>query len=748
MLRYIYSYYRRNLKRVAAFVFILAIGVMASGVLAAIFGSFGDTRAEIVGQTENWVEINFASSIDKGAVYDILYSKGEIRNIVEAERLDLGYSMFGIAKGSFKLYLVDQRNIPAMMAMAGVELKEGRLFDAPSREIVVSHPFLLASSLKIGQDYVETARFFSQGRYTVSGSLQGETLLAMGDPTLGHGVPTYDVILVFADREQLPALEQDLRRELAPYQEQGIWVSGPLSTANMIRDRYRGYFASILGVNIVLAAVFAAGLALFNSVEFRDRRQEIGIMHILGRSRRWLYTKLVFEMLVVVILGWVLGRFMGGVSVSYINRFIFSARGMFLKPNPASLWLSFILPLAVLVSSVGLVSRHLRGDLVGFLQGKAHEEHGVKPRAWYWVPLAEMKHSLRTRVHRAMLISMTILIASVLILGLLTSTIVASKEAAMAMFEEISVVILRETEGREHVQAMLEDIEGIDKAINAQFYNVYQDMILGEEETYIFSMTKADAHRVANALGATNVSFFNQNDILLSKPLASGMSKAIGVREVFSTGDPMSFKNRAYRVVVDSGMKGSLGLIIDDEQGLGNALVIVPEGNARVVNRELLKIAQEQHLIVDVLTVDTVQHNIAVETEFISVISSIIIYLQFFVILLIVLYTALRTAKSRDREVAIYRVIGLGKQKILRHFWLEGIFLATVSLALGAGIGYVLWRLGSGVIFSNVFVRYSLSFSVVVRMLLLPVVLIGVYVGVAIGVVYAKDPVEIIQSKN
>jgi hypothetical protein len=110
-------------------------------------------------------------------------------------------------------------------------------------------------------------------------------------------------------------------------------------------------------VESVIAIVAAIALAVLSYTFFAQRREEFGILHAMGHSRRWLVLRTVGEAVSVVVVAWLIGAAVCGVGLVYMQANVYAPKGLTLDLfNPAPWLFTLPMPLAVVAVSAGLVA--------------------------------------------------------------------------------------------------------------------------------------------------------------------------------------------------------------------------------------------------------------------------------------------------------------------------------------------------------------------------------------------------------
>jgi ABC-type antimicrobial peptide transport system permease subunit len=121
-------------------------------------------------------------------------------------------------------------------------------------------------------------------------------------------------------------------------------------------------FLAVFGVvEVIIAIVAAVALAVLSYVFYAQRREEYGILHAIGRSRRWLVLRTVRETASTLGLAWLLSALICGLVLVGVQLGLYAPRGLSLNFfNPAPWLFTLPIPAAVVAASSGLVARMLR----------------------------------------------------------------------------------------------------------------------------------------------------------------------------------------------------------------------------------------------------------------------------------------------------------------------------------------------------------------------------------------------------
>ena len=133
-------------------------------------------------------------------------------------------------------------------------------------------------------------------------------------------------------------------------------------------------FLAVFGVvEVIIAIVAAAALAVLSYVFLAQRQEEFGVLHAIGRSRPWLVMWTVLETASTIGSAWLLSAVVCGLGLVGVQLGLYAPRGLslnFFNPTP---WLFTLpIPVAVIAASGGLVARMLRKlDPVAVIEKRA-----------------------------------------------------------------------------------------------------------------------------------------------------------------------------------------------------------------------------------------------------------------------------------------------------------------------------------------------------------------------------------------
>ena len=361
-----HTFYLRHGRR--SFVLVVTMAAMIVGVALPVFVFMpmleAPTRFYLnylrhVAQIEADGSLNVAPGVIRQ-----IGAYSAVARIVRVQPIEMAIRIPPVATNQVPLYGCYENDIPALMNLFGLSLQEGRLPRERSNEIVLSSSLALNRDIKIG-DIV--------GRPVYELDIIPTELVVVGILSPG------DVSLGFASLEYLENHEQYASRPtrlfVIPVEgrktELDTWLKENVSSSRTTvrtyaeaRSEYtqarRGFLLLLAAIECIIAVVAALALAALNHVFFAQRRDELGILHAIGRSRSWLVLRTTLETSIVVVTAWLAGAAICLISLICAQASIFAPSGVPLNLRDGAPWLFTLpIPLAVTAASAGLVARTL-----------------------------------------------------------------------------------------------------------------------------------------------------------------------------------------------------------------------------------------------------------------------------------------------------------------------------------------------------------------------------------------------------
>jgi ABC-type antimicrobial peptide transport system permease subunit len=264
-----------------------------------------------------------------------------------------------------EVYGVSEADLPVLLELFGVHVREGHLPQPRSNEIVLSAAIAANRGWHVG-DVIGGEP--SDGDVLVVDDLPTEMvivgILSPDRPWLG--LASYDYLrsheLTSARNTRLLVIPQEgQKRTLDSWLEEKVDSTRTRITLYDAQEReYRDMTTSVVIAFTLLegmiAAIAAVALATLNHIFFTQRRQEFGILNAFGRSHWWLVLRTLKETVSVVGIAWAIGAVLCGIGLAGMQSLVYAPRGLSLNFfDPAPWLLTTPVPLAVMAASVGTI---------------------------------------------------------------------------------------------------------------------------------------------------------------------------------------------------------------------------------------------------------------------------------------------------------------------------------------------------------------------------------------------------------
>lgn len=719
MFKYIWLYFKRRPLRILAFILVVALGVGASMILGSIFLSFGETRNRISAVNESWITIQYLSSNGRDSRLDEVIEKtlSETFGFSDAIKVDiayLSYNLFGSARANFPVYGIRQTDIPRLLRESEMQIARGTVFERDSRDIMVSGSFLKADRLEVGQIYEETLEMSTPGQYSIVASLKGPSIFGLGPAGISSGGGTYGY-MIFAREGFLMAVENELKNALVEYMP-SITVNGPASSIDRIREQYAGYYTGVFFVNLVVALIFTVGLTMLNSVSLRERRKEYGVMSAVGYTGGSLKVRLLIESSIQAALGWIAGFLAGVWTISVLEKRFFEPAGLFLRNDPVGSFYTLIIPLAVVLLTQFLITGHLKRDLINLLRS-ASREKGIFRSRFRDIRTGWLRYPVRTGAYTPLFVNVVVFVALIFFFGSLLSGLSDGIRDGGIFFENRTYV--RMADGVEFPSDITSSPEV--KSFKAGLEKLRIKLLFGTSSVYIPVLSPEDARALLllNETPATGT-------LLVSKGLSERLEDAASLG--YS------------KVEVSAVLKGLSGVMVASPLPGGTLLTYGTAGEAEKIRRSLLFSQTEM-----ILDNSTFEKSYKQETQFMKLITEIIIYLQFFVVMVIGVVTVIRTVSARRSEISIRSIIGLKEKETRRMLSAELAVVILSAAAMGCLAGLTVWWIMKSIFFQGVYTSTLVSMPTALRVSLMVLsILVAGFLTVRFFA-SREDPIAIIE---
>jgi len=262
----------------------------------------------------------------------------------------------------FTFYGVSENDLPALLDLYGVYVKEGRLPNPRSNEIVLSEAVALNRGLRLGDT---VGRPVNELDTSIPTEMMVVGILGPSDGWMGFASYEYlanhelystrlETLLVVSTAGKKGELDDWLEKNVSSAQTN---VRTYDTQNRELQEATRGTLLLFAGLESIIAIIAATALAVLNYIFFAQRREEFGVLHAMGRSRVWLILRAAGETISAVTAAWLLGALVCVIGLVLAQANIFGPKGVSLDFTNLAPWLFTLpIPIAVLIASAGVVA--------------------------------------------------------------------------------------------------------------------------------------------------------------------------------------------------------------------------------------------------------------------------------------------------------------------------------------------------------------------------------------------------------
>ena len=476
-----FTYHRRHKGSALLLLVLIVLATMALYVMVSVLDSM-PTRARFHYLTRlSRVFPAGGSSLEPGVVSQIQAHPG-VAWVVPENGLSISPPSL-IGTDDLRLLGVLQDDAQYLMDHVGVRLKEGRMFEPRTGEIVLSEEVARALGLEVGDQVSRSVDERHYGNLPTSMVLVG---ILEGDPSAGPwssvpgtegsgqrpaagpgpsvrvGLASYEYLdghelyaprttgLLVAAREGHKAMVDEFLESTIRSARTEVETYGEIS--ELVEMGLRGLHLIFGVVNCLVAAVVALVVGVINRIALTRRLSEFGLLHAVGYHRKRLIGRLTLETAAMAGLGWIAGLGFSWLVLAWLKSGLYYSRGMELDLTYlAPLWFTFPVPVVVTVFAVLSARRAFaqfdaisiieRGKLG--MEAQGHQRAGKRSRARRSStrPLSSRTFYLRHR-RRAFLVvvSMALMILGVAFPVFLASVIFDAMEPSFEYLRYVSQV--------------------------------------------------------------------------------------------------------------------------------------------------------------------------------------------------------------------------------------------------------------------------------------------------------------------
>jgi ABC-type lipoprotein release transport system permease subunit len=452
------TYYLRHKRSALLLVALICLATMGLYVMVAVLDSI-PMRAEFIYLTKvSRVYPVSGESLEPGTVAYIETYPG-VAYVIPDNGLHISTPTL-IGLDNLRLMGVSRDNAQVLMAHFGVRLKEGRMFEPRTNEIMLSEEVARALGLQLGDriDRSINERYYGNipAPLVLVGILEGDPALNPG-PSLRVGFASHDYLEShesFAPRRSslLVVAREGHKESVDAFLESTI-ASSRIETetyrqvSQLVTMARQGFYIIFGIVDCLVAVVIALVVSVINRIALTRRLAEFGLLHAVGYHKNRLIGRLSLETAALAGVGWIAGLALAGLILAWLQASLYYARGMELDlANLTPLW--FVVPIPLVVVAFATLSAMRvfgRCDAVsiierGNLAMEAQGRRGAAKRS-ATRPLSSRTFYLRHRQRAVLLVAgMALMILGIAFPVFLASVVLNAMQPGFEYLRYVSTV--------------------------------------------------------------------------------------------------------------------------------------------------------------------------------------------------------------------------------------------------------------------------------------------------------------------
>jgi ABC-type antimicrobial peptide transport system permease subunit len=566
------TYYRRHKKSALLQIALISLATSGIFILVGVLDAI-PLRSDVSYLTKLSRVIPVGSALDPATVSQIQTHPDVARTIPDN---GLGISLPTLlGTDSQRLMGVSPQDAQILMQHCGVRLKEGRIFEPRSNEIVLSEEIARALDLQIGS---EIGRAINQDYYgavsaplVLAGILEGDATVNRG-PSVRLGfvsaeylnshelyAPRVTSLLVVAKAGRQAAVDGFLETTRSKYTE----VETYSLLVEFVKMARIGVYAIFGVVNSVVAVAVAFVVGTINRIAVTKRLSELGLLHALGRHKKKLIRRLTLETAAVAGVGLLIGLGTALMIMSWLKNGLFYDLGMELDLFNLAPF-CFVLPIPLIVVALAFLSVKrifARLDAVAIIErGKLSEESRRRRAVKRSLakPLSSVTFYVRHRRRGVlMVLSTALMVLGVTLPVFLLSTIMGAILPSIEYLRHLSEISPIHSELDPGVVGQVKSHPAVARTIPA--IRISMRMILppgGGTDVQIYGVSEADLAVLLELFGMQvqegRLLQSRSNEIVISAAVAANRDLHVGdvIGGETDTGDTLVVDNIPTEMVV------------------------------------------------------------------------------------------------------------------------------------------------------------------------------------------------------
>jgi len=456
-----FTYYRRHKRQTFLLVGLITLVTLGVYMMVGVLDSVLDTAYNTANYLTRFSKVYpvISHSLDPAVVSQIR-SHPDVDRVIPENGMQISWpSLFG--GGSFNLLGVAEDDMNFLVDISDVRLKEGRLLEARTNEVVLPEDIANALELQLGDRIgISIDKNFY---YNIPTELELVGILE-NDPFTG---PSHGVLIGFVSYEYLENHElyapRPSRLLVAALEDHKLTVDEFLETTILsthtevethgLLSEFTAYARQVLYlifgvVDLLIVVVVALVIGTIVQILLTQRLGELGLLHAIGQSRTRLVWRLTRETAVVAGVGWIAGLMISRLVFAWLRVSFYEPRGLELNlSNLSPVWFTIPIPLAAIAFAAFSITRALsRLDAVAIIErGKLSTDARDQQRSAKGsssVPLSSRTFYLRHRRRGLMLVgSMALMILGIAFPAFFFSPLIDAKKPFIEYLQHVTVVL-------------------------------------------------------------------------------------------------------------------------------------------------------------------------------------------------------------------------------------------------------------------------------------------------------------------
>lgn len=549
-----FTYYKRHKGRILLLVAIIALATMGLFLMVGVLDTI-PLRA-------NANYLNYVSRVYPKASNDLepgvvsqLQIDQDVDRVVSETGLNINYPVL-VGNESLRLLGISVEDANYLMEHSGLRLKEGRLFEPRTNEIVLTDEVARALDLqigdKLGRSIDKSAYYSLVTELTLVGILERDPNVVLEkDITPRYGflsgeyldsheayIPRQHNLIIVPAEGRLDALnvflEDTIRSDTT-----GVETINDLMT--YVRLARQALYVIFGLVNVLVAVVIALVIATINRIALMERIEELGALNALGFDRNFLTRRMIMETAVISGIGWLLGVILSLAVLIFLKGSFFYNLGTDVNLwNPAPFFFIVPMPLAIIFSAMISIRKVFANfDAVQILErGKLSTESREKQQSNVQSAIKPLSSLTFYRRHRgrgyAIVITMSIMILGVAFPAFLMLTGVNAMKPEIESLRHISEVYPVQAQAVDTgITASIRTHPGVDRVIPIKTLGVQMQVPPGGATTVtLYGVSEDELPLLIEHLGVHllegHLPHPRTNEMVISESIAANRGLAIG----------------------------------------------------------------------------------------------------------------------------------------------------------------------------------------------------------------------------